>query len=658
VSRIDRRITLGLVALATACEAAPPTPRDAAESTAIDPVAPLRSLETALRAGAAAQAPPERTTGANPVDVARLGDALVGVLAGDDAVVLLDGDARELARLPGPSGSRTVAVAGDRAYVAGATPLVARYRRRGTALVADGAIRFPGAAIAALTVHAGGAVYAADAVDGTVRAAIGDDVVELALCRGAARAVAAASAVAFACVLDHSALVIPVDAAGRPRAAPVRVTLDGPVWTVALDGGGDLLAIGGAEDHPLDRSQGFFGHIDSFAYLYRVGDAGAVRVASIDLGDHGLAVPRWIDVGTAGGDAVVETAGYASDTLLSIRIPLDAAAPATIERQPLVPGVQRIAALGARRIAADPLLDAWVILDGGSVSVVPARARRAWEPSPAVRLGELLFFTTLLAPGATSAGAHSVFTCETCHWEGYGDGRVHYTGRRDVHATTRPLRGLAQGRPYFSRANDRTMVDMVHAEFGVAARGTDRSPWFTADAPWLVHVPNLPTDLSPLALRAALMEFLTAFGHEANPAVGTRTRFSDAERRGAEVFRDRCESCHQARLLVDDETTRQPFAAWERHIMSPDGPITWAADHRVQTGVTPYVHADGARIPALRRLYRKHPYFTNGSATSLADLLDRVRTGASPDELRHDGPSGTPLPPIERTALLAFLRLL
>jgi cytochrome c peroxidase len=312
-------------------------------------------------------------------------------------------------------------------------------------------------------------------------------------------------------------------------------------------------------------------------------------------------------------------------------------------------------------LIANPLLDAWVVIDGDALEVAPVPARRAAEPPPAVRIGELLFFTTLMSPWAISDDAHSRFTCETCHWEGYGDGRIHYTGRDDVHATTRPLRGLAQGRPYFSRALDPTMTDMVHAEFGVAARGTGQPSWFAVDralAPWLARVPGAAASLSPLDLRGAFMAFLGVFGHEANPVVAGRTAFAPEERRGAEVFRDRCEACHQARLVVDRAETRVGFDHWERLVMSPSGPLTWARDTRYRTGVTPYVHADGARVPALRRLYRKYPYFTNGSSPSLDHVVARVRLGADVESLQHAGETGAPLVAEERAALLAFLRLL
>jgi len=102
-----------------------------------------------------------------------------------------------------------------------------------------------------------------------------------------------------------------------------------------------------------------------------------------------------------------------------------------------------------------------------------------------------------------------------------------------------------------------------------------------------------------------------------------------------------------------------PFAEWERLVMSPAGPIVWARDSREKTGVTPYVHEEGARIPSLRRLYRKRPYFTNGSALDLDAVLRRARF--APGGFLHDGGDGSAgdrLGDADRIALLAFLDLL
>src|SRR5688572_23630462 len=94
---------------AAGCDRATP-----AAAAAPDPLAPLRPMEAALRrAQLAPVAPPERTTGSNPVDVAGFGDGAIGVLAGDEAVVLLDAHGAELARADAPAGARAVAIAGD-----------------------------------------------------------------------------------------------------------------------------------------------------------------------------------------------------------------------------------------------------------------------------------------------------------------------------------------------------------------------------------------------------------------------------------------------------------------------------------------------------------------------------------------------------------------
>ena len=72
----------------------------------------------------------------------------------------------------------------------------------------------------------------------------------------------------------------------------------------------------------------------------------------------------------------------------------------------------------------------------------------------------------------------------------------------------------------------------------------------------------------------------------------------------------------------------------------------------------PYVHADGARVPALRRLYKKWPYFTSGTARSLAEVLDRFAW--SSDGSFHDAaPAGAArLSADDQAALLAFVDLL
>src|SRR5438874_12603105 len=91
--------------------------------------------------------------------------------------------------------------------------------------------------------------------------------------------------------------------------------------------------------------------------------------------------------------------------------------------------------------------------------------------------------------------------------------------------------------------------------------------------------------------------------------------------------------------------------------MTRQGPIVWARDTYEKTGVVPYVHERGARVPSLRRLYKKRPYFTNGSAKDLAAVAARGRwSGAA---FTHEGATeGDALDAASVRAVVAFLDLL
>ena len=225
----------------------------------------------------------------------------------------------------------------------------------------------------------------------------------------------------------------------------------------------------------------------------------------------------------------------------------------------------------------------------------------------------------------------------------------------DVRATTKPLVGLHGNRPYFSRALDPTMARMVHNEFRVANKKNRRDPWFSldrADFPWL-DTTGVPETMSPLFLRRALLTFLMGFEHTPNPAAAGRNAFTPSERRGAEVFAERCQSCHAARLVSDDPTSAVPQAEWEANLFST-GTIVWGRNGYEKTGITPYVHPEGARPPSLRRLYKKRPYFTNGSAADLEAVLAAITSTGLP----HSGEPAGSLSSKERADLRAFLGLL
>ncbi len=658
----------------------------AAAPPPLDPIGDLRRFEDNRRSHTDFAALPtgDHVTGADPMALARLPgrDAFVGVLRGRDAVVVLDGRGHERQRLHAPTAPAALAVtpAPDRhVYVAGsATTAVASYRIRtdGT-LIRDGELALGGvASITSMAAGPEGVLYALDDYGGRLLSLVPGEAGarEFGRCHGPLRVVREDAYLLVDCMLDHEVRVYGVGADGQPGGEPLATLRhDGPIWSLAAERAGERLvvALGGVEDRALHRGDQGFGFIDSFVYVYELDVANALRVSSkraVNVSELGVVTPKWISVHAwLDGSVAVDTAAFGSDVHATLHWAAHEQAP-EVETRPIPPGTVALSLREGGFIAANALFDAWALGDASGVQLVPV-PDDAPARSPEARAGELLFFTTLMAPWNETAGEGSAFTCETCHYEGYGDGRVHFTGRGDVHATARSLRGLQSNRPHFSRALDRTMADMVHNEFRVANRGNGgRSPWFTLDAaavPWLRDVRGLPESMSPLWLRRSLMTFLMDFTHRPNPAVLARAAdarvFSDEERHGAEVFRERCEGCHQARLVADDESTRVPFARWQDLVMAPEGALVWGSDAYMKTGVTPYVHELGARVPSLRRVYKRFPLFTSGAAPDLAAVVARARLGSDASAFMHDGgaESATAAVPAEdQQPLLAFLALL
>ena len=266
-----------------------------------------------------------------------------------------------------------------------------------------------------------------------------------------------------------------------------------------------------------------------------------------------------------------------------------------------------------------------------------------------------------MAPNNSSEGRHSRFTCETCHFEGYVDGRTHYTGREDIHATTKPLRGLVNNRPHFSRALDPDLATVAMNEFRVANAGGDTSEWFVtnpADFPWIHDLGVDDEMLSAEELRQSLVQFLIDFSHDENPNVQNRRFFSASEQRGAEVFRDHCETCHEARTASDDATSRMPVSVWPMLLFQQKGAIVWGRNTYEKTGIVPYVHELGARVPSLRRLAKKRPYFTNGSAPDLASVIAAARFRGAEFFHANAPTDATALSPDDQASLAEFLGLL
>jgi hypothetical protein len=609
------------------------------------------------------------SAGDDPFALVRLDDAhVVGALRGADALVLLDTQGRELDRLATPVRPSAVALgpAGDIVAVGEAGAELVHARRRGERLELVRTYPVPRTVALRDVVVGEHTVWLADrdrgelfAMPWTSRHGLGPARTELDRCRGAAALERAGNLLVAVCVLDRSLWLGELGDDGRSTLRKTTLVNDGPWWSVSAlaDADGRWVAGGGVEDRALDRSDGSFGWVDSHVFVHRITRCGEAlcseRRAAIDVGEHGVVTPKWLGLAKSGDGFTVTVTGYGAPAMVELALDREGK-PTGVRTREVVPGLRELVATKEGWLGADPLLDAWVAIDGEHVELAHAKPVQ----DPKVRLGEALFFTSLLAPHAKSDGRSSRFTCETCHFEGGVDGRVHYTGRADVHAATKPLFGLFRNRPHFSRALDRTIAVMVDNEFAVANRGSDVGPYFAIDdtqTPWVRQL-GVTGERDPDALREAFIEFLVAFEHEPNPRTRGRTQLDAREQEGMALFQQHCERCHEARLQTDDPATRVPPQRWAELVLSPTGPIVWATEQRMQTGIVPLVHPEGARVTALRRLAQKHPYFTNGSADDLDAVLARVVLAP---EFAHDGDGSAPaLDADERAALRAFLELL
>jgi hypothetical protein len=618
----------------------------------------LRAKESAVRGSydPAAARPWVDVTGPDPYRLVATGRGFLGVLRGSRALVRLDAGLQELARLPLKEPPTALCVAED-----GSAWSASRYGRTLSHVAADLRLvttrELEAAGVADVACGEQGLVYVlpADGSQLLTLAADGQELSRVPALPGGLRLARRGRYLLESSLFERSLRVWELSPRGVPLREAARIVHDGTLWAFDARARDDqlVIAVAGVEDKPLVRSHGEFENIDSFVWLYALRGGSVRQLASLNVSEHGLVVPKAVQLRVE-GERVTLTA-IASGSGRWLRTELGSP---RVETGPALPGVSDASFAESGEISyASPLFDSWVRLDGAGAHATRVEPER--RPELEERLGEALFFTELIAPENDSTGGHSRFSCETCHFEGSVDGRRHYTGRADVSVVTKPLFGLANNRPHFSRAMDPDLASVSHNEFRVAGAGSGTDPWFeleTARFPWLHELGVERAALTPLELRQALVRFLYAFAPPPNPLTAGRAHFTPVEARGAAAFAERCASCHSPRLVSDDAKSAQPLESWERFVFSPNAPLVWARGDYAKTGVLPYVHDQGTRITSLRRLALKPRYFTNGSAATLSDVLLRFR------EQSHDaGTDSARLPPLStetRSALLAFLRLL
>lgn len=278
-----------------------------------------------------------------------------------------------------------------------------------------------------------------------------------------------------------------------------------------------------------------------------------------------------------------------------------------------------------------------------SIDLIPPMVRR--DP---VAVGELLFAQRAL----WSDDVRNDFTCDSCHWNGLTDHRMHPGFLEQRREATRPVAGMRGIAPAFSPMQSATVTDAVEG----LVSSLDLRYWTEHDrTPFLVDVAlTVPTrtgttrvQLSPEEVRRALVAYVMTLSPAPGPLREPDGTLRPLARRGLERFLEDCAGCHEP---VRDLRTRVLHTDVPTALTR--GPLVFGAPLFARVGVEPTMTPSGTRISPLVALDRGGPYFTNGSARTLREVIDRTdptarrQVHAAPAPVYDDD---------EREALTAFL---
>jgi len=488
--------------------------------------------------------------------------------------------------------------------------------------------------------------------------------------------------------IDHTVTVHPIASDGRLGVAAQTIRTDAPVLDLAVVGGRfPALLLLTHEDRPVSRAHGPVEGLDSgllrLPARRGVGaggppfeDPGSGHRAFVNLGERrdpvielaAVAVGGATPVGgaPAGAAAAGSTpegntfavVGAGSDNLLLTAAddPTRTLAGAAVIGVGANPSA--VAALpGGRFVTADRLSDTLTFVDGGRVAatLVVGTPER---PSPAER-GELLFYSRALVPHNVADGPLSLYTCAACHDDGHLDGRRHPAKQNRFFSTTATCRGLASTAPYLRLGNQATLDVFADNIVATHAQGAERDPAHFDQYPVTLRLRAgggwKNATLSPTAVRAALARYMERIPVEPSPFVTPGARSLDAEaRRGLSLFRESCAGCHQ---LVDDTAVGNhvPEAALEARLLA--GQVALASPGRYAVG-TPVLGEGGNNPPSLRGLWDAAPYFSDGSARTIDEVLRRTDPDAPAVHAKENAARPPAFSAQGRAALLAFLRVL
>jgi DNA-binding beta-propeller fold protein YncE/mono/diheme cytochrome c family protein len=464
--------------------------------------------------------------------------------------------------------------------------------------------------------------------------------------------------------IDHTVTVHPIDDDGRLAAPTQTIRTDAPVLDMLVVGHGTSAALWllTHEDRPVSRASGPVEGLDSGVITLAAGDAsrgapfvdaGSGRRLFVNLGDRAEPAIELAAGALADAEpAMFALVGAGSDNLLigDPRQPLAEARAIAVGANP-----SAVAALpDGRFVTADRLSDTLTFVANGRVTATlsvgtPARTTpAAW--------GELLFYSRALVPNNVAAGPRSLYTCAACHDNGHIDGRRHPAKRNRFFSMTESCRGLGTTAPYLTLGDPETIDAFADNIVATHAQGAEDDPAHFDKYPVTLRVRGASgwreVVLSATEVRQALARYMEQIPPEPSPFAARA--LTDEQRRGLALFRDGCARCHQ---LVGNTARPSaiPPAALERRLLA--GEVALTSPRRFAVG-TPVLGDGGNNPPSLRGVWDAAPYFSDGSARTLDQVLRRT----DPDVDTVHAPENAARPAAftddERAALLAFLKAL
>ena len=466
--------------------------------------------------------------------------------------------------------------------------------------------------------------------------------------------------------IDHTVTVHRIGGDGRLDDATQTIRTEAPVLDMAIAGTPPSLLLFTHEDRPLDRAHLSVEGLDSGVIVLRgrPGDGGRAAPTTfedpgpgkrtfVNLGERATPVIELAAAASVDGSMLAVVGAGSDNLLVALRGDLAAATVVEVGANP-----SAVAALpGGRFVTADRLSDSLSFVAEGRVTATldvgaPARISIADR-------GELLFYSRALVPHNVADGPLSLYTCAACHDDGHVDGRRHPAKRNRFSSMTKSCRALGTTAPYLSIGEPATIEGFADNIVTTHAQGAERGAEGFDKYPVTLRVRAGSgwerVTLSPEELRAALTAHMVRIPPEPSPYVAHgRWALDRVERAGLAVFRDGCAGCHQ---LVGDSATGDwiPPRQLEGRLLAGEVALTSPRLHAVGT---PMLGDGGNNPPSLRGVWEAGPYFSDGSARTLEEVLRRT----DPDASAVHAPANARRPPAftaaQTAALLAFLRAL